>query len=202
LISVQSELLQLSTEQQKSADLIPKRDISVSPASTEECVLAIAMAKRAGWGYQVEVAANGLDALEKIAQWLAGELQTADVHPLPNTPSKAFTPPQKGKKCNPCVRYDLSPMSRVAHARCLWLQRNNIRQRSPLWPRNHGSASLAVPLPPLDRSIDLHEVITAVFLHVIYGRHSDPVAQKRPLFRDDDDTYSSAFVVFVEIHAG
>src|ERR1700731_1046756 len=47
---------------------------------------------------------------------LAGEQQTADVHPLPNTPSKASLPPRKGKKCNLCVRYDLLPMCRVAHS--------------------------------------------------------------------------------------
>src|SRR6202035_1678864 len=46
---------------------------------------------------------------------LAGEPQTAVSHPLPNTPSKASLPPQKGKKCNLCVRYDLLPMSQVGH---------------------------------------------------------------------------------------
>src|SRR5260370_39981913 len=51
------------------------------------------------------------------ARQLAGEPQTADVHPSPNTPSKASLPPsKKGKKCNLCVRYDLSPMSQVAHS--------------------------------------------------------------------------------------
>src|SRR5215468_10568026 len=44
------------------------------------------------------------------------ERQTAGARPLPNTPSTASTPPQKGKGCYPCVRYDLSPMSRAAHA--------------------------------------------------------------------------------------
>src|SRR5215813_4055683 len=34
--------------------------------------------------------------------------------PLPNTPSTASTPPPKGEPCYPCVRYDLSPMSRAA----------------------------------------------------------------------------------------
>jgi hypothetical protein len=33
----------------------------------------------------------------------------------PNTPSKASLPPQKEKKRNLCVRYNLLPMSRVAH---------------------------------------------------------------------------------------
>jgi hypothetical protein len=46
---------------------------------------------------------------------LAGEPQTAVSHPLPNTPSKPSLPPQKRKKCNLCVRYDLLPMSQVAH---------------------------------------------------------------------------------------
>ena len=31
-----------------------------------------------------------------------------------------ITSSQKRKKCNPCVRYDLLPMSRVAHARYAW----------------------------------------------------------------------------------
>src|SRR4029077_5664936 len=34
-------------------------------------------------------------------------VQTTVAHPSPNTPSKAFTPSPKGKKCNPCVRYNL-----------------------------------------------------------------------------------------------
>src|SRR6266513_3092852 len=54
------------------------------------------------------------DRVPPLARRLAGEPQTAVFHPLPNTPSKAFTPPQKGEKCNLCVRYDLLPMSRVA----------------------------------------------------------------------------------------
>jgi hypothetical protein len=50
----------------------------------------------------------------KFRHRLAGEPQIAVSHPLPNTPSKASLPPQKGKKCNLCVRYDLLPMSQVA----------------------------------------------------------------------------------------
>ncbi len=50
-----------------------------------------------------------------LARRLAGEPQTVAFHPSPNTPSTASLPPQKGKKCNLCVRYDLLPMSRVAH---------------------------------------------------------------------------------------
>ena len=46
---------------------------------------------------------------------LAGGPQTAAFRPSPNTPSKASLPPQMGKKRNLCVRYDLLPMSRVAH---------------------------------------------------------------------------------------
>src|ERR1700724_1588542 len=46
----------------------------------------------------------------KFGHRLAGEPQTAVSHPLPNTPSKASLPPQKGEKCNLCVRYDLLPM--------------------------------------------------------------------------------------------
>src|SRR5215471_3696077 len=38
---------------------------------------------------------------------LAGELQTAVFHPLPNTPSKASLPPLYGEKCHPCVRYNV-----------------------------------------------------------------------------------------------
>jgi len=45
---------------------------------------------------------------------LAGEPQTAVFRPSPNTPSKASLPPQKGRKCNLCVRYELSPMSQAA----------------------------------------------------------------------------------------
>src|ERR1700756_3910605 len=45
----------------------------------------------------------------------APEPQTVTFHSSPNPPSKAFTPPQKAEKCNPCVRYDLLPMCRVAH---------------------------------------------------------------------------------------
>jgi MFS family permease len=44
----------------------------------------------------------------------AAERQTAGARPLPNTPSTASTPPPKGERCYPCVRYDLSPMSRAA----------------------------------------------------------------------------------------
>src|ERR1700730_12149844 len=45
---------------------------------------------------------------------LAGEPQTAVSRPLPNTPSTASLPPQKGKKCNLCVRYGLLPLCRAA----------------------------------------------------------------------------------------
>ena len=73
----------------------------------------------------------------EFAHCLAGELQTADVHPLPNTPSKAFTPPQKGKKCNPCVRYDLSPMSRVAQKSLTLFRKNSpVRSQSAIFRRD------------------------------------------------------------------
>jgi hypothetical protein len=52
-----------------------------------------------------------------LARRLAGEPQTAVFHPLPNPPFTASLPPQKGEKCNLCVRYDLLPMCRVAHCR-------------------------------------------------------------------------------------
>src|SRR6266436_7800223 len=41
--------------------------------------------------------------------------EATGVRPLQNTPSTASTPPPKGERCYPCVRYDLSPMSRAAH---------------------------------------------------------------------------------------
>ena len=44
----------------------------------------------------------------------AGGRQSAGVPPSPNTLSTASTPPaDKGEKCYPCVRYELSPMSRL-----------------------------------------------------------------------------------------
>src|SRR5262249_28077899 len=41
---------------------------------------------------------------------LAGAPQTAAFHPSPTTPSRASLPPQKGRKCSPCVRYVLLPI--------------------------------------------------------------------------------------------
>src|SRR5215469_4175893 len=46
---------------------------------------------------------------------LAGEPQTAVFRLSPNTPSKASFPPFMGGKCYLCVRYNVSPMSQVAH---------------------------------------------------------------------------------------
>ena len=39
------------------------------------------------------------------------------VHHRTLLPRHPHFPPKKGKKCNPCVRYDLLPMFRVAHKR-------------------------------------------------------------------------------------
>ena len=49
--------------------------------------------------------------------YIANLLHPVELAPLSpdSTPSTASLPPQKGKKCNLCVRYDLLPMSRVAH---------------------------------------------------------------------------------------
>jgi hypothetical protein len=50
------------------------------------------------------------------ARRLAGEPQTEASRPSPNTPSTTSSvSSQKGKKCNPCVRYVL-PMCRVTHS--------------------------------------------------------------------------------------
>src|SRR6516165_2827122 len=38
------------------------------------------------------------------------------VHHRTLLPRHPTPPPKKARKCNPCVRYDLSPMCRVAHA--------------------------------------------------------------------------------------
>src|SRR5216683_3920268 len=46
---------------------------------------------------------------------LAAKRRTAGARPSPNTPSTASTPPPERGRCYPCVRYDLSPMSRAAH---------------------------------------------------------------------------------------
>ena len=46
---------------------------------------------------------------------LAGEPQTAVLHPLPNTPSKASLPPFVGGESVTYVRYNVLPMSQAAH---------------------------------------------------------------------------------------
>src|SRR5215469_12966975 len=51
----------------------------------------------------------------KLGHRLAGEPQTAVFRLSPNTPSKASFPPFMGGKCYLCVRYNVSPMSQVAH---------------------------------------------------------------------------------------
>jgi hypothetical protein len=50
----------------------------------------------------------------KFRHRLAGELQTAFFRPSPNTPSKASLTSLLGRKCYPCVRYDVLPMSQAA----------------------------------------------------------------------------------------
>src|SRR3979409_676446 len=53
--------------------------------------------------------------------------------PSPNSLSTASTPPaRKGEKCYPCVRYEMSPMSRAAH---------------PIWPAA-GRRRRALKRPP------------------------------------------------------
>jgi hypothetical protein len=71
LISVQSELLQPSTEQPKSADrIIAKRNSSVSPASTQECVLAVQMAH---WTGMEAIEWNVLDGRANLSVLTAAE---------------------------------------------------------------------------------------------------------------------------------
>src|SRR4029077_3121855 len=64
------------------------------------------------------------------------ERQTADVRPLPNAPSTASTPPPKGERCYPCVRYDLSPMPRAAHR--LFTKLKGCRRAPRAFPADFG----------------------------------------------------------------
>ena len=59
----------------------------------------------------------------------AAEPPTANARPSPNTPSTASPLPWRGERCYPCVRYDLSPMSRAAHSELL--SRDNDKLKHP-----------------------------------------------------------------------
>ena len=60
---------------------------------------------------------------------LAGEPQTAALSSMTEHCFHGITPSPKREKCNLCVRYELSPMSRVAHS--TW--RETVRKLSQQW---------------------------------------------------------------------
>src|SRR6476619_6944275 len=47
----------------------------------------------------------------------AGDKAQAFFHHRTRFPRHPHLPPKKSEKCNPCVRYKMSPMSRAAHGR-------------------------------------------------------------------------------------
>src|SRR5258708_19037510 len=81
----------------------------------------------------------------------AAARRTAGDRPSPNTPSTASTPPAKGEKCYPCVRYDLSPMPQAAHLRAL--RTPNAVRKGQLAPLSLQDVLHVTGLPPRQ---DLH----------------------------------------------
>src|SRR5262245_62373862 len=53
----------------------------------------------------------------RLAIQKAGDETKAFLHHRTGSPRHQHLPPAKGEKCYPCVRYEVSPMSRVAQAR-------------------------------------------------------------------------------------
>src|ERR1700680_3453725 len=69
---------------------------------------------------------------------------------------QGITPSQKGRKCNPCVRYDLLPMSRVAH---IYLHAR-FATLEPYWGLLWG---------PQSRLVESKHLIPVVVLQLSYG---------------------------------
>jgi hypothetical protein len=119
--------------------------------------------------------------------WLprpTGGRQSEGALPSPNSLSTASTPPAlKGEKCYPCVRYEVSPMSRAAQrsANCATLARKSLILHYgfsfPLYPRGRFGSPNAVHfrLHFFGDGRSLTSACGVGRVSVRHGRHGGPI---------------------------